>query len=329
MWKDDEELEKYLAEFQPREVRPLAMLPAWTQVSARSFRSVATATMRIPRFAFVLMLAAILSLSAGLVALRARANAGGPVLWLEVKLPDGKVFHSALATNGPPGSDAAGFGTNSTEAMLSVTARFLCREVDRVELGVKARYENPKPGFATDLNERLKGIAEQNIWIEPGKNTEISVPDLGTVEFAGDFIDHKPPSFFSPEDTVDPKGDEFRIVSPVLVRGKEVAFNFGGASSTTSNGSGAGVFVYWPGEGRFLFSAAPFKDAVKGSVFESQVKFRVDGQDYVLLTAVPATRAANVWVRHEQSYKPSEQDPGINDNVGMLAVGGRTDFPEE
>jgi hypothetical protein len=44
-------------------------------------------SIRIPRFAFVSMLAAIVLLSGGLVMVRARANAGGPVLWLAAKLP--------------------------------------------------------------------------------------------------------------------------------------------------------------------------------------------------------------------------------------------------
>ena len=288
-------------------------------------------SIRIPRFAFASMLAAIILLSGGLVMVRARANAAGPVLWLATKLPpDGKVFHLALATDGPPGSDGfAYFDAVSSGGILSMSARFLRREGDRVELGVKARYENPAPHFSGDANDRLNGIAEQNLWIEPGRNAEISVPGLGSIEFAGEFVDHKPPSFFSPEDTVDPRPDEFRIVSPVLIRDREVVFNFGGASSWVSNGSGAGVTVYWPGEGRFLFSSAPFKDAVRGSVFESQIKFTVDGQDYVLLTAVPVAHTANVWVRHESSYKPSEQNPGISDDEGFLGPGSPSDFSKE
>ena len=306
---------------------------AWQQRQAvqSSWWRKSRESIRIPRFAFASMLAAIVLLSGGLVMVRARPNAAGQVLWLASKLPpDGKVFHSALATDGPPGSDGfSHFGAVSSGGLLSTSVRFLRREGDRVELGVKVRYENPAPHFSGPADDRLNGIAEQNLWIEPGRNAEISVPGLGPIEFAGDFIDHKPPSFFSPEDTVDPKGDEFRIVSPVLVRGKEVVFNFGGASSTVSNSSGAGVSIYWPDEGRFLFSAAPFKGAVKGSVIESQVRFSADGQDYVLLTAVPVTRAANVWLRHEPGYKPSEQDTEISDNRGMLGPGSPSDFPKE
>jgi hypothetical protein len=284
-------------------------------------------SMGIPRFAFASMLGAILLLSGGLVMVRARPNTTGSVLWLAIKLPpDGKVFHSALATGGQPGSDGIGhFFHVPGGGTFSMGVRFLHRKGDRVELGVKARYENPSPDFSGPADDRLQGITEQSLWIEPGRNEEVSVPGLGSIEFAGDFIDHKPPSFFSPEDTVDPKADEFRIVSPVLIRGKEVVFNFGGASSMSSSR----VSIYWPGEGRFLFSSAPFKDAVRGSAFESQITFNIEGQEYVLLTAVPATRATNVWIKHEPSYKPSEHSAGASDSEGMLGGESPSDFPKE
>jgi hypothetical protein len=288
-------------------------------------------TMRIPRFAFAVMLAAIFLLSGGLVLVRARPNSTGSVLWLAVKLPpDGKVLHIALATDGGPGSDGFGhFGAVPTGGLMSMTARFLRREGDRVELGVKTRYENPAPDFTGDAEQRLKDIVQQSLWIEPGRNAEVSVPGLGSIQFAGDFIDHKPPSFFSPEDTVDPKANEFRIVSPVLIRGKEIVFNEVGFSSLRDDGSGTGVSIYCPGEGRFLFSSAPFKGAVEGSVFESQIKFSAEGQEYLLLTAVPATRATHVWMKHEPRYRPSEHHAGERDDESFLGGGDRNDFPKE
>jgi hypothetical protein len=300
-----------------------ALRPGWWRKSLES--------MRMPRLAFAAMLAAIFLLSGGLVLVRARPNSTGLVLWLEVKLPpDGKVLHIALATNGAPGSDGFGhFGSIPNGGLLSLNARFLRREGDRVELGVKTRYENPEPDFTGDSEQRLKDVVEQTLWIEPRRNAEISVVGLGPIQFAGDFIDHKPPSFFSPEDTVDPKANEFRVVSPVLIRGKEVVFNEVGASSAGEARSGTGVSVYWPGEGRFLFSSAPFKDAVEGSVFESQIKFSTEGQEYLLLTAVPATRGTHVWMKHEPRYKPSEHNAGLGDELSSLGGGDRSDFPVE
>jgi hypothetical protein len=288
-------------------------------------------SMRIPRFAFALMLVAIFLLSGGLVRLRARPNQTGSVLWLAVKFPpDDKVFHVAIATDGKPESDGFGnFSNVPTGGILSMNARFLRREGERVEFAIKTRYENPAPHFSGPAEQRLDGIAEQDIWVEPGQTAEASVPGLGAIQFAGDFIDHKPPSVFSLEDTVDPKPNEFRIFSPVLIRGKEVVFNEGGAASSGDSAAGTGVTVYWPGEGRFLFSPAPFKGAVEGSVYESQVKFDLDGQECVLLTAVPVTRAKKIWIKHEPLYKPSAHDPTTKDDSAYLGGGDAKDFPHE
>jgi len=321
------------------ELRRAASLGVPTDVKDRTWENRKTSwwqksreSMRIPRLAFASMLVAIFLLSGGLVLVRARPNSAGSVLWLAVKLPpDGKVLHMALATDGEPDSDGfANFNTVPTGSIFSMSVRFLRREGDLVELGVKTRYENPKPDFTGSAGQRLEDIVQQSLWIEPGRNAEISVPGLGSIEFAGDFIDHKPPSFFSLEDTVDPKANEFRIVSPVLIRGKEVVFNLVGASSTGDTIRGTGVSIYWPGEGRFLISPAPFKDAVEGLVVgESQIKFSVEGQEYLLLTAVPVTRARHVWIKHEPEYKPSEHNAGERDDASSLGGGGRSDFPKE
>ena len=288
-------------------------------------------SIRIPRFAFVSMLAAIVLLSGGLMIVRARANTDGTVLWLAAKLPsEGKPIHAAIRTDVPPRRDGfANFQLLPGGGLLAMSVRFLRREGDRVELGVKILYENPMPSPPGDTNERLNRAAEQSLWIEPGKNAEISVPGLGSVGFAGDFIDHEPPSFFSPEDTVDPGPNEFRVVSPVLIRGKQLVLNMTGAASSAPNGSGSGVIFYCPGEGRFLFSSTPFKGAVRGTVSASQIKFSVDGQDYLLLTAVPITRSADVWVRHDSNYKPSEHTTGMSDDGGLLGSGDASDFPKE
>jgi hypothetical protein len=100
----------------------------------------------------------------------------------------------------------------------------------------------------------------------------------GPLQITGDFIDHRPPFPFSPEDKVDPKVGEFRMTAPVLIRGEEVVFNMAGMSGGLEDKPGTGDAVYSPSEGRFLFSFRPFKRAVEGKVFDSQVEFRLKGQ---------------------------------------------------
>jgi hypothetical protein len=266
------------------------------------------------------MLAAIFLLSGGLVLVRARSNPTGSLLWLAVKLPpDGAVMHVALPTDGEPGRD--GFANVSfvpTGGTLSMSVRFLRREGDRVELGVKARYE---PEFGGAGLEGLKDIAQQNLWIEPRRNAEIPVQGLGAIQFAGDFVDHNPSLF-------DPKANEFRIVSPLLIRGKKVIFKQLGVSGSTGDAV-KGLWIYSPGEGRFLFSPAPFKGAIQGSVFDSRIEFSLDRQEYLFFTAVPVTRATHVWVKHDPRYKPSEHNAGERDDVSSLGSGDSNDFPKE
>jgi predicted anti-sigma-YlaC factor YlaD len=286
-----------------------------------------TETMRIPRFAFALMLVAIFLLSGGLVLVRARPGSGGSVLWLVGKLPDGKTFHCPLATDGEPGSDAcSNFGSVHHVGMLSVGVRFLRREGDRIALGVKTRYENPPPQFTGPSDERLNDVPEETVWVEPGAKQDVAVAGTDPIEMTGKFLDHKPPWFFTPEDTVDPQAQEFRIVSPVLIRDKEVVFNFAGASST-GVGPEANVVIYWPGEGRYLISSAPFKGAVQGTVDVSQVLFTLEGQAYTLLTGVPITRSEHVWIKREPEYRPSQRTPDRDDSNGFMGGERSSDFP--
>lgn len=290
-------------------------------------------TMRIPRFAFALMLAAILLLSGGLVMVRARAGATGPILRLMGKYsPKGKPFECYLATNGEPVTDFCYcFSSLGHNPILSIGVRFLHRDGERVELGVKTRYDNPYPermtGRASD--ERLTDVAEESLWIEPGEKHDVTVAGLGTLEMAGDFIGHKPPFSFSPEDTIDPKVSEFRMTGPVLIRGKEVVVNMAGASSGFEDKPGSGNALYCPNEGRFLFSVRPFKGVVQGDVFGNQTEFHLEGQTHLLLTGAPPTGAEHVWVKHEPDYNPSEHEPNMRDDHSLLGGAGPSDFPQE
>jgi hypothetical protein len=92
---------------------------------------------------------------------------------------------------------------------------------------------------------------------------------------------------------------------------------------------GTGEVIYWPAEGRFLFSFKPFKGAVEDDLFGSQVKFDLQGQTYLLLTGVPATRVDHVWMKHEPDYKPSQHHPNARDDQSFLGKGDRSDFPQE
>jgi hypothetical protein len=277
-------------------------------------------TVRIPRLAFALMLAVIFLLSGGLVLVRARTATGGPVLVLTYKIPpDGRAARCTITTDGNPRTNHCNYSTGGPSGLLTVNIRFVKKEGERTELGTKTRYETQARGLATN-DDSLEDVPEEMVWVEPGDKQEISVPGLGEVDLTGEYLDHMPALLFRPDETLDPQKSEFRIVSPVLIRGKEVVFNLGGSSSIDSGDQDSALMIYFPGEGRYIISTVPFDGAVQGSVELGQIKFRLEGQDYELLTAMPTTRSEHVWVTHEPRYRLSEHMEGASDDKAMFMV---------
>jgi hypothetical protein len=287
-------------------------------------------TMRIPRFAFALMLGMILMLSGSLVLVRARTGTGGPVLVLTYKIPpDGRTARCTITTDGNPRTNHCNYSTGGPSGLLGVNIRFVSKEGERTELGVKTKYETQARSLGMSNTDSLKDVPEVMVWLEPGNKQEISVPGLGDVELTGEYLDHVPALRFRPDEPLDPQKNEFRIVSPVLIRGKEVVFNLGGSDSTDSGDPDAALMIYFPGEGRYLISTVPFEGAVEGKVELGQIKFSLEGQNYVLLTAMPTTRSEHVWVTHEPGYKLSQHMEGASDSRDMFMVRSLSRLLEE
>lgn len=280
----------------------------------------ARTTMRIPRFAFASMLGMILLLSGGLVLVRARTAVGGPVLVLTYKVPpDARVGRCTIIAGGNRRINRCNEGTGGSWGFLTMNIRYLEKEGERTAVGVKTRYEaQPRPPGMSNV-DTLEDVPEQTVWIEPGSKQKISVTGLGEIELTGEYLDHIPTLLFRPSEALDPQKDEFRIASPVLIRGKEVVFNLDG-SSIDSGDPDAALMIYFPGEGRYLISTVPFQGGVEGKVDLGQIKFSLEGQHYLLLTAMPTTRSEHVWVTHDPQYKLSEHMQGAHDDQSMFMV---------
>jgi hypothetical protein len=293
---------------------------SWESMPRAGFtwwRKVGT-TMKIPRLAFASMLALILVLSGGLVLVRARTGQGGSVLLLTYKL-DGATGECIVTTDGNPKTNRCSFASGVRGGgTVGASFRFASRDGERTQLGVSATYKRNSDTFR--FIDDFKGIPETAIWIEPGEKQQIAIPGWGDFELAGEYLDYMPSLPLRPKETLDPKKNEFRIVSPVLVRGREVLFNLAGSNSTDSSDPEATLMIYYPGEGRYLISTVPFEDAVEGTVAPGQIKFSLDGEDYLLLTAMPTTRSEHVWVAHDPHYKLSEHMQGASDHESMFMV---------
>ena len=276
--------------------------------------------MRIPRFVFVLMLLVIVGLSSGLVVVRARPNAQGPVLLvtLTLKSPNADLkFRCALLTDGNPrGESCAGF-LGPDGGHLKVGMRFVQKDGERFRLGLRTQFVRAvMPGSVTMSLDDLKKLPEKLYELEPGEKLEIEIDGLGRAEMTGELLDHMPVLYASQE-ALDPAQDELRIVSPLLLRGKEVVFDMEGGSAL-GIGKGGALSIYTPSTGRFILSLEAFEGAVQGQAKQSRVDFELNGQRYHLLSGAPITRAEVVWVQLDRGFKPSTFAPGARDDRGPI-----------
>lgn len=270
-------------------------------------------TMRIPRFAFALMLIAIFALSGGLALVKARPQASGPALLLSFKISQGdKAWDCALRTD--RGTDSCAFFGGNLPGELTVSARFIRKDGENVRLGIKTHFTSAAamqhPYTHTFELKTFEGIPEQEYWLEPDRKLSVAVADFGTVEVSGQFLDHMPVMASNPRETLDPGEAEFRILSPVLIRDNQVLVNMADASAIPDE-KDYGVTLYIPGEGLFIFSPVPFEEGAEARVRNgsNQIEFTAEGESYVLVTGAPITRGEHVWVRHLPNWRPSN-NPG-------------------
>ena len=152
---------------------------------------------------------------------------------------------------------------------------------------------------------------KKQYWFEPGQTLEIEVAGLGAITVTGEFMDHMP-SIPVGDEVLDPKPDELRVVSPLLVRDNKVVLDFAGMTLIAD--TRGGVQMYKSGLGRYLLSLSPLKGAAEGKVEQSRIFFEMDGHAYQLLTGAPVARSKGVWVLYQPQYKPSSESPGQADD---------------
>ena len=271
------------------------------------WREAGITTMRIPRLAFVSMLVLILTLSGGLVLVRARTAQGEPMLLLHFTLvPNGKTGDCWLTTNENPKTNQCGFATDvSRGGMVGLMFRFISRDGERSQVGVKANYKESSGEF--NFIDDFRDVAEKTISVDPEQKVGVQVPGLGEFEVTASYLNHPFTAWGRPDEAIEPRKDEFRVVAPVLIRGNEVICNLSANGYSIDDGdSDATLMIYYPGEGRYLISRVPFEGAVEGTVKNGQIRFTLDGQDYLLLSAAPILTAEHAWVSHDPQYKLSD-----------------------
>jgi hypothetical protein len=154
-----------------------------------------------------------------------------------------------------------------------------------------------------------------------GQKLQVNIEGLGPMEVTGEWMDHMPPMPIVPN--MDPKADELRIISPVLLRDKAVVLDMEGGSAIGDERR-RGVELYEQGEGRFQIALTPFAGAVKGKISQNRISFEIDRQPYELIAGAPIARSKNAWIRRDAKYIP-EKNEQVSAYIGEFKIDGNAE----
>jgi hypothetical protein len=254
--------------------------------------------MKIPRLVFAGMLVGIAVLGSGLAVVGVHAQGDGTVMLLKITSPGRQPTVCPLSTLDKKWNSCTVIGS-----ALSFEVQALSKEGDRLNLGVRARYQAPRSGTSSITLAGVKGLPEEKYSFDPGKGLQVQVAGFGALTITGEWIDHIP-AMIGGEQAYDPGPSDLRIVSPVLLRGNKVAGDMQGGSAIVHR-PGEYVALYMPGIGQFQFSLSQTPGTVEAHVQLNRVTFESDGQPYTLVTGAPITRGNHVWVHLDADFKPS------------------------
>lgn len=257
-------------------------------------------TMRIPRLAFAVLIAAIIALGSTLAVVKVRAHSDGTVLVLKVARPEGDPTVCPLSTQDKNQASCAFIGQMNGK-IIGYQIDLTSRENNRVKLAVRTETFGPTTGTFS-LSEIQRETAKQ-VLFEPGQMLKLDVAGSGTLTVTGEWFDHIPAFIGSSNRELDAGPEELRLVSPLLLSGKQVVGDLQGGIATVDK-AGQGVEIYTPGEGRFVLSLSPMQGAVQAHVELNRISFQDAGRSYSFLTGSPVTRGKYIWVLHEATYKP-------------------------
>ena len=130
-------------------------------------------------------------------------------------------------------------------------------------------------------------------------------------------MDHMPILMNLHGQDMSPGAGELRFASPLLLKDKKVAGDLAGALSGifSTDDPNMAVWMYVPGQGSFLVSLLPMKNAVAADVFLSRISFQEGGHSWEFVTGAPVSRANRIWVLHQPGFKPSASSGQSLDTV--------------
>jgi hypothetical protein len=292
--------------------------PRWqkTQSVTPNWWRKGSSTVRIPTFAFAMMLVAIIALASSLMIVKVRAHSHGEMLMLTGETASGRTVRCALSFDDKKLDSCA-----SEEIVTGVRElyefRIISRNEDGIELGVRAKRGSDVPSPVNDVDQ----LPETRYRFQPGEKLHVDVQGSAPMVVSGELLDHLPPLLAVSGEQLDPGPGELRFVDPVLLRGKEVLHDFQGLT-VSGTAKGGGIELYAPQDGRYEISLSPLRGAAEGRVNGSRISFELNGQPHEVLTGAPVARPGRVWIL----YLPNDESASADYDRGFAAYVPMTQY---
>jgi len=183
---DQNDVEQYLKTFQLRRVRPLEIRWEQNPRPNASWWKKGGETVRIPRFAFVLLLVAVFMLASALVIGRVRAHTRGRVLMLAAKPVEGHTLPCTLSVGGDGSCRFVQMeGAEGGRGVYKF--RIIADDEKQIELGIRSARV-----YRHISNDDIDELPETAYSFTPGETLHIDVPGAGDMAVNGELWDHYP-----------------------------------------------------------------------------------------------------------------------------------------
>jgi hypothetical protein len=253
--------------------------------------------MRIPRLAFVMLVAAVVGLGSTFAVVQVRAHGSGTVLLLKFAGPDGGSGNCPISIQDK--NQGCGFLGQVNGKTVGYQIDLIGRKGEGVELAVRTKAY---PALGSYSSSDTQKEPQRTVYFEPGQTMTLDFPGAGSLNVTGEWMDHVPVFLGNSTQDAQAGPEELRLIWPVILRDKKVVGDFEGGSASSDKAHG-GVAVSVPGEGRFLFAFTPMRGGVEARVEGNRISFEEGGHSYVFVTGAPVSRAEHIWALHVAASK--------------------------
>lgn len=280
--------------------------PLWVSPPARSWRArwrhLLSGRVLMPRFALGLGILMIFALSTGL-----------GVIWAG----HGEQFQFQINSPGDLGSLGGGLnvgedGTVQLGALAShgfwvAKFRLLGVENGVVRLDVQDHNFESEPKAAEE--RQAFAVAAHHVYeYVPGQTLEIPVEGGDTLTLMGKLVEKQ-----AEKNVPKLAADAIQLSQPVLFGEGKLLADFNG-DSVGDDGENAGVGIIIPKEGRYFLMLDPIENAIPATAYFGQVRFQLDGKNYLLSSAKAVTgggQPRQIWVYHDELIPEDISHPTV------------------